>query len=222
MILYDCNKCNRLLRGNTPIARGLTSCKMFARQYALRKTWSTKFPLWGGKPYLSSGLYRHRQHNTDTSTSFLVWWVFIYKGQVCNGKWAASWQNQQNGICDQQRQISLGTRPVWSSNQPGHPPSLIRVFTVRMKKAWVFSYPLSTQRRLWADWANAQADLSLRWAHSHFVGFVMRRLKYIMTLSNGSLLNSSEPRHQEVYCSPSISPSSPWPLFLHLETYIWE
>ena len=26
------------------------------------------------------------------------------------------------------------------------------------------------------DWADAQADLSLRWAHSHFVGFVMSRL----------------------------------------------
>ena len=26
-------------------------------------------------------------------------------------------------------------------------------------------------------YVDAQADLSLRWAHSHFVGFVMRRLK---------------------------------------------
>ena len=26
------------------------------------------------------------------------------------------------------------------------------------------------------NWANAQADLSLRWAHTHFVGFVMSRL----------------------------------------------
>ena len=26
----------------------------------------------------------------------------------------------------------------------------------------------------WSDWADAQADLSLRWAHSHFVGSVMR------------------------------------------------
>ena len=53
------------------------------------------------------------------------------------------------------------------SDQPGHSPSLIRVFAVRMKIAasWVFSYPLS-----------AQADLSLCWAHGHFVGFVMRRL----------------------------------------------
>ena len=30
-----------------------------------------------------------------------------------------------------------------------------------MKKAWVLSYLLSTQRRLWSDWVDAQADLSL-------------------------------------------------------------
>ena len=54
--------------------------------------------------------------------------------------------------------------------------SLISVFAVRMKKAWVLSYPLSVQQRLWSDWADAQADLSLRRAHSHFVGFVMSRL----------------------------------------------
>ena len=30
----------------------------------------------------------------------------------------------------------------------GHPPSLVRVFTVRMKKAWVLIYPLSAQQRL--------------------------------------------------------------------------
>ena len=62
-------------------------------------------------------------------------------------------------------QISLGIQPVWS----------VSVFAVRMKKAWVLSYPLSGQRRLWSDWADAQADLRLRWAHSHFVCFVMRR-----------------------------------------------
>ena len=31
------------------------------------------------------------------------------------------------------------------SDQPGHPPSLIRVFAVRMKKAMVFSYRLRAQ-----------------------------------------------------------------------------
>ena len=61
-------------------------------------------------------------------------------------------------------QICLGIHPVWS------------VFAVRMKKAWVLSYPLSARRRLWSDWADAQADLSLHWAHMPFC-FVIRRLQ---------------------------------------------
>ena len=47
------------------------------------------------------------------------------------------------------------------SDQPGQPSSLIRIFAVRMKKASVLSYPLRAQWRLWSDWADAQADLSL-------------------------------------------------------------
>ena len=86
--------------------------------------------------------------------------------------WAATWQNQQNECT-----------PSEDSDQPGHPPSLNRVFAVRMKKAWVLSYPLSAQRRLWSDWADAQADLSLRWAHSHFVGFVMSRLTWLTCIT---------------------------------------
>ena len=35
----------------------------------------------------------------------------------------------------------------------------------------------------WSDWADAQADLSLRWAQSHFVGFVVRRLIYCLIFS---------------------------------------
>ena len=54
--------------------------------------------------------------------------------------WAATWQNQQNECA-----------PSEDSDQPWHPPSLIRVFAVRMKKACVLSYPLSAQRRLWSD-----------------------------------------------------------------------
>ena len=81
--------------------------------------------------------------------------------------WAATWQNQQSDWA-----------PSEDSDQPGHPPSLIRVLAVRMKKAWVFSYPLSTQRSLWSDRVDAQADMSLCWARSHFVGFVMLRLIY--------------------------------------------
>ena len=58
--------------------------------------------------------------------------------------------------------------PSEDSDQAGHPPSLIRVFAVRTKKAWVLSYPMSAQQRLCSDWADAQPDLSLRWAHMPF------------------------------------------------------
>ena len=62
-------------------------------------------------------------------------------------------------VCPAKTQISLGICQVWS------------VFTIRMKKAWVLSYPLSAQRSLWSDWADAQADLSHRWAHRSFCWF---------------------------------------------------
>ena len=70
-------------------------------------------------------------------------------------KWAATWQNHQN----------YGA-PGEDSDQPGNPPSLIRVFAVRMKKARVLTYLLSAQRRFWSDWA-----------HTQFVGFVMSWLE---------------------------------------------
>ena len=78
-------------------------------------------------------------------------------------KWATTWQNQQSDCAS-----------IEDSDQPGHPPSLIRVFAVRMKKTWVLSYPFSAQRRLWSDWADL---ICLRWAHTHFVGFVISWLK---------------------------------------------
>ena len=37
----------------------------------------------------------------------------------------------------------MACAPSEDSDQPGHPPSLIRVFAVRMKNAWFLSYPLS-------------------------------------------------------------------------------
>ena len=38
--------------------------------------------------------------------------------------------------------------PSEDSDQPGHLPSLIRVFAVHMKKHWVLRYPLSAQQGL--------------------------------------------------------------------------
>ena len=65
----------------------------------------------------------------------------------------------------------LTTKPTKWPLCPAKTTRLIRVFAVRMKKHGVFSYPLSSQWRLWPDWADAQADLSLRWAHISFCWF---------------------------------------------------
>ena len=62
----------------------------------------------------------------------------------------------------------MACAPSEDSDQSGHPPpSLIRVFAVHMKKAWVLSYLLSAQWRLWSVFAGRVC---------HFVCFVMRRL----------------------------------------------
>ena len=42
----------------------------------------------------------------------------------------------------------MACAPSEYSDQPGHLPSLYRVFVVRMKKAWVLSYPLSAAKTL--------------------------------------------------------------------------
>ena len=85
--------------------------------------------------------------------------------------WAALWQNQQSCMFAQRTLITacMGIHPVWSESS---------LSTWRKLGPLASSYPLNAQRRLWSDWADAQTDLSLGWAHSHFVGFIMRRLIY--------------------------------------------
>ena len=71
--------------------------------------------------------------------------------------WAASWQNQQNGMCVQRRLrwawVSIQSDQSWLSVSeeslgPKHSPSMIRVFAAFMTKALFLSYPLSAPRRL--------------------------------------------------------------------------
>ena len=88
------------------------------------------------------------------------WWL-TYTIEI----WAATWQNQQN-------ECALSE----DSGQPGHPPSLLRVFAMRSVDSYGPKLSSCGQLRLWSDWADAKADLRLRWAHNHFVGFVMSRL----------------------------------------------
>ena len=64
------------------------------------------------------------------------------------------------------------------SDQPAHMRRLIRVFAVRLTRLWVLGYPLDALRRLWSDCADAQADLSLRWAHIHSWRSTVALLKF--------------------------------------------
>ena len=102
---------------------------------------------------------------------------FSFNNQNYNN-WATSWQNQQSGKCTQQIQYSY---------QLGHLPSLIRVFAVHIDTHWVLSYLLSIQRRLWSDWADARADLSLCWAH-------MPLCRFCQVSSVGENINRSTTR----------------------------
>ena len=81
--------------------------------------------------------------------------------------WAASSQNQQNGMCAQRR-----LRSAWASEKSDQ--SLRCALNGKLKTQAFF---MRTAKSL-ITLANAQADLSLRWAHSHFVGFETRRLNF--------------------------------------------
>ena len=58
-------------------------------------------------------------------------------------------------------QISLGIRPVWSESS---------LCAQRVAKDPMFLHADSED---WSDGVDAQTDPSLRWAQTHFVGFVM-------------------------------------------------
>ena len=77
---------------------------------------------------------------------------------ICNGFWSGFNMKIEPR---HDKTIKMICAPSEDSDQPGHPPSLIRVSAVRLKRNWVLSYPLSAQRRLWSDWVDAQAHLSL-------------------------------------------------------------
>ena len=90
-------------------------------------------------------------------------WLFVWH------KWAAAWRTNK-----------MTCVPSEDSDQSGHPPSLIKVFAVRMIKAWVLSYLLSALSSEDADQTGRM--LRLIWVFTgctdHFTGFVMRRLNY--------------------------------------------
>ena len=113
----------------------------------------------------------------------------------------------------------MACAPSEDSDQPGHPPSLIRVFAVRMKKPWVLSYPLSAQRRLWSDWADAQADLSLRWAHMRFYWFCHEAAQSLRTTSR-VLHRALDSRYLDYSRPPALSEQSDIAVYSYINQLI--
>ena len=109
------------------------------------------------------GLHSSNRTVTVIISHVPIMWVFFLHSNIIWYLRCLMTKPTKWNVRPAKTQISLGIHAVWS------------VFAVHMKEAWVLSYPLSAQQRLWSDWA----DLSLRWAHSHFVGFVMRRLIFL-------------------------------------------
>ena len=101
--------------------------------------------------YLVSTL-QASQTSVTTKNSFGIW-----EEENSRNKWAATWQNWQSDCA-----------PRRCPDEPWHRPSLIRVFAVRFMSSKRPKLSLCGQWRLWSDWADAQADPSLCWAHPHF------------------------------------------------------
>ena len=91
-----------------------------------------------------------------------------YKVHIWTHKWSATWQNQQNYLCTQRRQISLGIR---------HPPSLISSLCTQ----WVARDP-SFLHEDSKDFDQTGLIPRLIWVFAgrtcHFLGFVMGLLIY--------------------------------------------
>ena len=84
------------------------------------------------------------------SSVLQIWYVDLSEPVL----WWLTLQTQES-IWAHDKTNTMACTPSEDWDQLGHPPSLIRVFAVSMKKAWVLSYH----------------DLSLRWAHMHFCWF---------------------------------------------------
>ena len=95
-----------------------------------------------------------------------------------------NWSYPGNHIACSFWQFLVGS-VLWKWNEPPHDTTnkmtVCPVWSESSLFAWSKLGSLTTH---WAhsedsdQTADAQADLSLRWAHSHFVGFVMRQLKF--------------------------------------------
>ena len=112
------------------------------------------------------------------------------KQPVCNKIWAATWQNQQ-----------IDCAASEDSDQSGHPPSLIRVFAVRIRNSWVLSYPLRARmpRLIWVFAVRTLILLVLPCRGTYTIDVKLRiygpRQANLVLIAYASSEGSGEPAH---------------------------
>ena len=109
--------------------------------------------------------------------------VVLWMNLSANSNWKRNWFEPPHNKTNKMTVRPARLRSVWASTQ--FDPSLLCA-------QWVAKDPsfLHADSEDWSDWADAQADLSLHWAHSHFAGFVMRWLIYLVVASFSPFLQS--------------------------------
>ena len=96
-----------------------------------------------------SEISRHLVASVAEQVVFLfVWFVLPVRNPNAGFHDAAKIDKQRRIKPPHHTTNKMVCAPSEDSYQPGHLPSLIRVFAVRMKKAWVLTYPFSAQWRL--------------------------------------------------------------------------
>ena len=123
-----------------------------------------------------------------------VWWTsLLYRSRIFVSfaiKLSRTYNRQVSGQ-NLSRLVTKTTK--WSVHPAKTQFSLGISFTVRMKKHWVPSYPLSALRRLWSDWVDVQADPSLCWAHMPFCWFCRAAAVLPFAAIHESILRLWEP-----------------------------
>ena len=120
------------------------------------------------------------------------------------------------------------------SDQPGHLHSLIRVFAVRMKKAWVLSYPMSAERRLWSDRAKAGSSLGAQlfcwFCHEGLLcrvlcraWFLLKKVIFAIAISLQAVINNPKLSYVDRF---QRLPGILWPLLntifqQHINSILW-
>ena len=111
--------------------------------------------------------------------------------------WAVAWQNQQNGMCAQQR-----LRSAWASAQSDQGCTGWSEFSLCAQ--WIAKEPsfLHADSEDWSDWADAQAHLSLCWAHKPFCWFYREAAQFTWREMDYRSASHSNPGQTKIiFCS---------------------